>query len=123
MLCSPCDSAPWNAAWSPVKHRFLEILGDHKVVINWVNGAWKVKGDEHTVLVRGVVDHFVLWYLDGTFLPRTDETDWCRHIFRESNKVADTHGNWLMDNDDSGPGVQWEAPDHHDKLHNRARPS
>ena len=23
---------------------------------------------------------------------------WCRHIFRESNKAADTHANWLMDN-------------------------
>ena len=51
--------------------------------------------------VRGVVDQFVRWYLDGTFRPRTDETDWCRHIFREPNKAADTHANWLMDNDDS----------------------
>ena len=29
-----------------------------------------------------------------------------RHIFRESNKAADTHANWLMDNGDSGPGAQ-----------------
>ena len=57
------------------------------------------------------------WYLDGTIRPRTDETDWCRHIFGESNKAADTHANWLMDNDDSGPGAQSEAPDLHEKLH------
>ena len=42
--------------------------------------------------------------------------DWCRHIFRESNKAADTHANWLMDNGDSGPGAQWMAPDLHDKM-------
>ena len=38
------------------------------------------------------------------------------HIFRESNKAADTHANWLMDNGDSGPGAQWEAPDLHDQM-------
>ena len=87
--------------------------GDNKVVINWMNGAWEVKGDEHAVPVRGVVDHFMRWFLVGTFRPRTDESDWCRHIFRESNKAADTHANWLMDNGDYGPGAQWEAPDLH----------
>ena len=69
-----------------------------------MNGAWEVKGDEHAVPVLGVVDQFVRWYLDGTFQPRSDETDWCGHIFRESNRAAGTHANWLMDNDDSGPG-------------------
>ena len=36
---------------------------------------------------------FARWFLGGTFRPRTDENDWCRHIFRESNKAADTHAN------------------------------
>ena len=110
------DSDPWNVAWPSDTHRRLEVLGDNKVVINWMNGAWEVKGDEHAVPVRGVVDQFVRWFLGGTFRPRTDESDWCRHIFRESNKAADTHANWLMDNGDSGPGAQWEAPDLHDKM-------
>ena len=39
-------------------------------------------------------------------------------IFRESNKAADTHANWLMDNGDSGPGARWMAPDLHDKMKN-----
>ena len=97
-------------------HRRLEVLGDNKVVINWMNGAWEVKGDEHAVPVRGVVDQFVRWFLGGTFRSRTDENDWCGHIFRESNKAADTHANWLMDNGDSGPGAQWMAPDLHDQM-------
>ena len=91
-------------------------FGDNKVVINWMNGAWEVKNEEHAIPVRGVVDQFVRWFLGGTFRPRTDENDWCRHIFRESNKAADTHANWLMDNGDSGPGAQWMAPDLHDKI-------
>ena len=110
------DSGPWSVAWPSDTHRRLENLGVNKVVINWMNGAWEVKGDEHAVPVRGVVDQFVWWFLGGTFRPRTDENDWCRHIFRESNKTADTHANWLMDNGDSGPGAQWMAPDLHDKM-------
>ena len=112
------DSDPWTVAWCPDEHRRLEILGDNKVVINWMNGAWEVKGEEHTVLVGSVVDQVVRWYLGGTFRPRTDETDWCRHIFREYSKAADTHANWLMDNGDSGSGAQWETPDLHEKLQN-----
>ena len=76
----------------------------------------EVKGEEHATPVRGVVDQFVRWFLGGTFRPRTDENDWCRHTFRESNKAADTHANWLMDKGDSGPGAQWMAPDLHEKL-------
>ena len=110
------DSDPWNVAWPSDTHRRLEVLGDNKVVINWMNGVWEVKGEEHAIPVRGVVDQFVRWFLGGTFRPRTDENDWCRHIFRESNKAADTHAKWLMDNGDSGPGAQWMTPDLHDKM-------
>ena len=30
------DSDPWNVAWSSDTHRRLEVLGDNKVVINWM---------------------------------------------------------------------------------------
>ena len=55
------DSDPWNVAWPSDTHRRLEVLGDNKVVINWMNGAWEVKGEEHAGLVRGVVDQFGSW--------------------------------------------------------------
>ena len=84
------DKEPWNVAWPSNTYRRLEALGDNNVVINWMNGAWEVKGEDHAFAVRGVVDQFVRWFLGGTFQPRTDENDWCRHIFRESNKAADT---------------------------------
>ena len=66
----------------------------------------------------GVVDQFVRWFLGGTFRPKIDENDWCGHILRKSNKAADTHANWLMDNGDSGPGPRWMAPDLHHKMKN-----
>ena len=68
------DSDPWNVAWCPDEHCRLEVLGDNKVVINWMNGAWEVKGEEHAVPVRGVVDQIVRWCLGGTFRPRTSLT-------------------------------------------------
>ena len=109
------DSDRWNDTWPSDTHRRLEVWGD-KVVINWMSGAWDFKNEEHAILVRCVVDQFMRWFLGGTFRARTDENDWCRHIFRESNKAVDTHANWLMDNCDFGPGAQWMARDLHDKI-------
>ena len=95
----------------------MEILGDSKVVINWTNGDWEVKGYEHNTHVRSIIEQFVKWYLSCTFRPRNDdESCWCRHVFRESNKAADAHANWLMDNGDSNPGAQWTRRDYMGEL-------
>ena len=110
------DSDPWTVAWCPDKHRRLEILGDNKVVINWMDGAWEVKGEEHTVLV-------VVWLINlccGTWVELSGR-ELVRLVgvgtfFREHDKAASTHANWLMDNGDSGPGAQWEASDLHENL-------
>ena len=61
------DSYPWNVAWPSDSHRRLEILGDSKVGINWMNGDCEVKGNEHKTHVRDVIGHFVRWYLGGPF--------------------------------------------------------
>ena len=111
------DCYPWNVPWPSKNCRRLEILEDSKVVINWTNGDWEVKGHEHITHVRKKTDQFAKWYLSGTFRPRNDdEGRWCRHIFRESNKVADAHANWLMDNGDSILGAQWTRRDYMKKL-------
>ena len=60
------------------------------VVINWMDGAWEVKGEKHAVLVRDVVDQFVRWFLGGTFRPRTDEND-CVGISFVSRTKLRTH--------------------------------
>ena len=43
------DSDPWSVAWPSDTHRRLEVLGNNKVVINWMNGAWEVKNEEHAI--------------------------------------------------------------------------
>ena len=60
------DSDPWTVAWCPDEHRRL-ILGDDKVVINWMSGAWEVKGEEHTVRVGGVIDQLYAVVLGWNF--------------------------------------------------------
>ena len=111
------DCYPWNVSWPSNNHRRLEILGDSKVFVNWMNGDWEVKGYEHNTHVRNIIYQFVKWYLSGTFRPRNDdESFWCRHIFCESNKAADAHANWLMDNGDSNPGAQWTRRDYMGNL-------
>ena len=35
------DSDPWNVAWPSDTYGRLEVLGDNKVAINWMNGAWE----------------------------------------------------------------------------------
>ena len=55
----------------------------------------------------------------SAFRPRTDENDWCRHIFRESNKANRGH---TCSNCVDGQRVilvlelQWTASDLHDKI-------
>ena len=75
----------------------------------YIHTAWEVKGEEHAVPVRGVVDQFVRWFLGGTFRPRTDENDCAGTSFASQTKLR-THANWLMDNGDSGSEAQWMAP-------------
>ena len=84
------DSDPWNVAWPSDTHRRLEVLEDNKVVINWMNGAWEVKGEEHAILVRGVMDQYVRWFLGGTFRPRTDENDLCWHLSQVKQSFGHT---------------------------------
>ena len=87
------DSDPWRVDWCPGEQRRLQILGVSWVVIACVNCAWEVKGHDHAEVVMGVVDLFVKWCKGGVCRPRTNEADWCIHIFREHNTVADMHVN------------------------------
>ena len=97
-LKKPRDhSDPWSVAWPSDTNRPFEVSVNNKVVINRMNGVWEVKNEEHAIF-PWVVDQFVRWLLGRTFRSSTVSNDWCRHVFRESNKTADTHANWLMDN-------------------------
>ena len=109
-------SDPWCVGWLTDEHRRLETPGDSQVLVNWVNGNWEVKGCEHTETVREIVDQFVRWYLGGTFPPRPEEANWCRHNIHEHNKGTDTHAKWLIDHGDTARGELFETCDLRGRL-------
>ena len=61
------DSNPWNVAWPSDSHLRLEILGDSKVVVNWMNGDWRSRETSTLHKLRDVIDQFVRWYLEWYF--------------------------------------------------------
>ena len=92
------DSNLWNVAWLSDSYRRLEILGDSKVIIKWMNGDWEVKGNEHNVHVRNVIYQFVLWYLGGIFVLEMKRFFWCRHVFSRTRLLIHMQiGWWTME--------------------------
>ena len=81
----------WQPAlWTPdAGHRRLEICGDSKVIINWVNGVWPAKFMPYTREIGKVQRR--LHELVNVFdvRPKRDVCDFCRHIYRELNTEAD----------------------------------
>ena len=48
-------SDSWTMSWSLDKCRRLEILGDSKLVISWINGTWEVRSKEDVEIERDIV--------------------------------------------------------------------
>ncbi len=69
----------------------LEVRGDSKLLVNQVNGTWKVNNKGLIALVNECRD------LRRNF-------DFCRfdHVYRESNKEADAAANRAMDTRSDG---------------------
>ncbi len=71
------------------QRRRLEIIGDSKLVIGWLNGVWRCKYrvcDARLDLLHGALEELERRH---SAWPRTDDADWGRHIFRELNTEAD----------------------------------
>ena len=88
-------------AWTADAKGRLEICGDSSVVINWLNGLWRVKFLPYERCVAKAHQH--LHVLSSVFetKPRSDTSDFCRHIFRELNTMADRLANkyrneWML---------------------------
>ena len=47
------DIDPWIVDGCTDEHQRLEILGDSRLVISWINGAWEVQWDEHAKVREG----------------------------------------------------------------------
>ena len=70
-------------------HCRLEICGDSKVVINWVNAEWPSKFLPYSKAVGRMQQTLHTLVADFAVRPRLDSCDFCRHIFRELNRDAD----------------------------------
>ena len=83
----PRDSSPL-VPWKPTsdKRLTLEIRGDSKTVVDWVNGHAKVKSLESTITTAQNL--LWRWWSRGVDLRRR-VADWAVLIFREQNKDAD----------------------------------
>ena len=69
------------------KRLMLEIRGDSRMVVDWVDGHSKLKTKESTI--AGVQNFLRDWWGRGWDL-RHRVAEWAIHIFREHNKEADS---------------------------------
>jgi len=100
--------APRLVDWEPQPwtlddgHHRLEVCGDSRVVINWLNGIWPVKFLPYLRRVQGLHRQLHEMVACGDVRPRQDSADFCRHVFRELNGQADALANrhcntWHLD--------------------------
>ena len=68
------------------KRPTLEIKGDCKTIVDWINGHATLKTRERTV--AKTQNHLRDWWGRGVHL-RYSTAEWSTHIFREHNKEAD----------------------------------
>ena len=64
---------------------------------NWVNGIASATTVKQTTLIESLANAIAHSWRCGLIAPRTPSSDWCRHVYRERNKMADALANKAMD--------------------------
>ena len=67
----------------------MEILGDSAVVIAWINGVAHVDTPKYVPQVASLMMHLHTTWMTGAVTVRRKHLSWCRHVYRELNKLAD----------------------------------
>jgi hypothetical protein len=67
----------------------LEVCGDSKVIVNWSNGVWPVKFLPYLRRISNMHRQLHDIVKQSGVRPVHDSADFCRHVFRELNGVAD----------------------------------
>jgi len=75
--------------WFADRVRRLEILGDSKLVVNWVRGIWACKFRPYKARMQEVIGTLENHVTASGLRPRCRDADFARHIFRELNGEAD----------------------------------
>ena len=97
-----CALAVWPASrdvqwepqeWSEDASMRLEVCGDSRVVIQWLNGIWPAKFLPYERSIsRSQQQLYSMSHL-LMVAPRENKADFCRHIYRELNTMADKIAN------------------------------
>ena len=75
----------------------LEILGDSKVAVGWMNGVWRVSSFRYRERVAEAQNLLHTACTQGLVLPRQSHFDWFRWVYRELNQLADGAANAALD--------------------------
>ena len=73
--------------WNPARGNQLriQILGDSNLIVNWLNGKWKINNQMFRTMVQKTQN-----MLDRTDIhPMGDHLDMFQHIYREWNPESD----------------------------------
>ena len=63
----------------------IQILGDSHLIVNWMNGRWKINNQKFREMVQRTQN-----MLDKTDLrPKARHMDIFQHVYRECNQEAD----------------------------------
>ena len=72
----------WDPAWR--NQMRIQILGDSNLIVNWMNGKWKINNPKFRMMVQKTQN-----MLDKTHLrPLGDHLDMFQHIYRDCNQEA-----------------------------------
>ena len=84
---------PEQAADSATSVPRCLILGDSKLVCQWLNGEWSVKNLDYLGLLSLAWQSCYQWIEKSVCHPSAPWTNFCEHIYREYNREADRAAN------------------------------
>ena len=91
----PFEKKPRNVEWEPQSWTVdmtlcrLEVCGDSKVIVNWLNGVWPTRFLPYFHRVSRMHRQLHQMVKEYAVRPLEDSADFCRHVFRELNDQAD----------------------------------
>ena len=72
----------WDPAWG--KQMRIQILGDSNLLVNWMNGKWKINNQKVRMMVQKTQNT-----LDKTDIrPMGDHFDMFQHIYMEADRLT-----------------------------------
>ena len=66
----------------------VELLGDSKLVVNWINGVWSVRNPKHITKIMKGCEMLQQFNVAGVE-PRLQYCHWNRHVLKHHNRKAD----------------------------------